>query len=407
MFEALDMIEREELELRWSKCRSLLPQLAPGAQGLLVLSPVNIYWSSGHLANGLLWLPLEGEPLLLVRKGLERARLESAIEQIHPFLSFKDLPRIMSEAGYAVPHTAAVEFSGLSWDMGRKMESRLEGWKFVEGDSVLSRARAVKTQRELEVMRLAGQRHAYCLDEDIPRRIEPGMNEREIGAAIWDSFFEQGNHGLTRLGSPGEDFLLGHICAGDSGNYPSAINGPVGVRGEHPSAPVLGYPGKIWKRGQILTMDTVFFLEGYHTDKTRVFFAGSPREIDPELHSAQAFCHELQQSVSEMLRPGVTPAQIHEHCSSKAQKQGYSEGFMGLEENKVPFVGHGIGLILDEYPVLAAKFTEPLQEDMVIALEPKVGLAQWGMVGVENTFRVTAEGGECLTGFNGDFHYME
>lgn len=407
MFESLDLIEREELELRWSKCRSLLSRQAPRAQGLLVLSRVNVYWCSGHLANGLLWLPLEGEPLLLVRKGLERARLESAVEQIHPFVSFKDLPRIMSETGYAIPDTAAVEFSGLTWDMGRKMESRLEGWSWLEGDTVLSRARAVKTQRELEIMRLAGQRHAYCLDEDIPGRIEPGMSEREIGAAIWESFFRQGHQGLTRMSSPEEDFLLGHICAGDSGNYPSALNGPVGLRGQHPSAPVLGYPGKIWKKGEVLTMDTVFFLEGYHTDKTRVFYAGSSQEVAPELHSAQAFCQELQQSVSEMLHPGVTPAQIFEYCQDQAQKRGYAEGFMGLGGNKVPFVGHGIGLSLDEHPVLAAKFTEPLQEDMVVALEPKVGLDQWGMVGVENTFRVTSGGGEPLTGIKGDFLYME
>lgn len=402
MFHALDTVEPEELQTRWDRIRGLLTRHAPEAQGLLVLSRTNIFWCSGHPANGMLWLPLEGEPVLVVRKGIERARMESPLRRIHFGRSFKDLPGLMSNLGYFLPECAAVEFSGLSWAMGRKLETRLQSWKLADGDAILERARSVKTQAELATMRLAGERHRLCMEHGIPGCIRPGMSEREIGLAAWEEFFREGSQGIVRMSGFGEELLLGHVSAGDSGNYPSTLDAPVGLRGQHPSAPLLGYAGKTWQQGEILILDTVFFLNGYHTDKTQLFFAGRGDDLPSQARSAHAFCMELQRSAGEMLRPGVTPAEVYEHCRGEARRRGFEEGFMGLGGNKVPFVGHGIGLFLDEYPPLAEKFSEPLQEDMVLALEPKIGLPQMGMVGVENTFRVTPRGGESLTGGSGE-----
>ena len=70
---------------------------------------------------------------------------------------------------------------------------------------------------------------------------------------------------------------------------------------------------------------------------------------------------------------------------------------MGFGSNQVPFLGHGIGLAIDEFPAIAGKVHTPLEANMVIALEPKKGLEGIGLVGVENTFLVTDEGGEKLT----------
>ena len=76
----------------------------------------------------------------------------------------------------------------------------------------------------------------------------------------------------------------------------------------------------------------------------------------------------------------------------------FLDNFMGFNDRKVPYLGHGIGLEIAENPVIAKGFNEPLEEDMVIALEPKKGIAGIGMVGTENTFRVTRAGGKSLTG---------
>jgi len=75
---------------------------------------------------------------------------------------------------------------------------------------------------------------------------------------------------------------------------------------------------------------------------------------------------------------------------------------MGFGKRKVKFLGHGIGLQVDEMPVIAEGFNEPLKEGMVLALEPKKGIENVGMVGIENTFIVTGQGGKCITGDNPD-----
>lgn len=70
---------------------------------------------------------------------------------------------------------------------------------------------------------------------------------------------------------------------------------------------------------------------------------------------------------------------------------------MGLGENAVPFLGHSLGLTIDEYPAIAEGFDMPLEKGMVVALEPKIGIPGFGMVGVEDTFEVTEAGGCVLT----------
>jgi Xaa-Pro dipeptidase len=75
---------------------------------------------------------------------------------------------------------------------------------------------------------------------------------------------------------------------------------------------------------------------------------------------------------------------------------------MGLGSGQVRFIGHSIGLAVDETPVIAARFDDPLLPGMVMALEPKIGIPGIGMVGTENTFEVTGSGGKSLTGDNFD-----
>jgi len=398
MYEALDTIPAEELEVRWECCRQLLRSERPKAGGLLVFSRPSVYWLSGHWANGFFWLPLEGQPVLFIRKGGERARLESAVRHICHYRSLSDVPARLAELGAELPATLAVEMSGLSWLMGQKLTTRLSGHQFEAGDSVLSKARAVKSNWELDRMRLAGRRHAELMQVKLPTLIEAGMNELEMALQAWQEAFNLGHQGVIRMSGEGEELFLGVFAAGDSGNYPVVFSGPVGFRGIHPAVPQMGYAGKVWQEKEILIVDTVFSLEGYHTDKSQLYFAGSKEDMPKQAREAMAFCLDMEAEVAERLKPGITPREIYEHCLQEARRQGFEDGFMGLGGNKVPFVGHGIGLQVDEWPALASTFEEPLQENMTLAVEPKVGLPELGMVGVENTFRVAAGGGECLTG---------
>ncbi|WP_243364271.1 M24 family metallopeptidase [Fundidesulfovibrio terrae] len=398
MFEAIEVMPAGELVRRHAACRSLLARFAPDAGGLAVFSRLAIYYLTGTFGNGVLWLPVEGEPVLMVRKGMERARMESPLSRVVPFRSYSDIPGLCREAGSPLTEVAAAEMNGLSWSLSGLLTSKLKDVRFVPGDMVLARAQAVKSPWELNKTRLCGARHAKALTELLPGRIRPGMSEREVSHSVWEVFFELGHPGMLRMGAHGEEIFLGHVAAGDSGNYPSVFNGPLGLRGEHPAIPFMGYAGQVWRKGQPLSVDCGFALEGYNTDKTQVYWAGPRSSVPDEVASAHAFCMDVQAWTAERLKPEVSPAEIWAHCSDWAVREGFDAGFMGLGGNKVPFLGHGIGLVIDAWPVLAKGFDEPFEEGMVMAVEPKMGIAGVGMVGVENTFEVTASGGVCLTG---------
>ncbi len=107
---------------------------------------------------------------------------------------------------------------------------------------------------------------------------------------------------------------------------------------------------------------------------------------------------EIQEAVRCRLRPGGIPSEIfNEVYKTEVVSRKFEEHFMGFGSNQVLFLGHGIGLVIDEFPVIARRVDSPLQENMVIALEPKKGLPGIGLVGIENTFLVTEQGGEKLT----------
>ena len=137
-------------------------------------------------------------------------------------------------------------------------------------------------------------------------------------------------------------------------------------------------------------------------DRSPVYWLGNKKEIPVNAMEAHSFCIGLQDRVAESLRPGTLPSEIWSRCLAKVEQSEWRDGFMGLGKNKVAEGGHGIGLAIDESPVLANGFDLPLEEGMAIAVEPKIGIPGFGMVGVENTFEVTPAGGKCLTGENFD-----
>ncbi len=398
MFKPVVAVPPSELKRRHQACLTHLAQTAPKAGGMLVFSRLHIYYLCGHLGMGCLWLPCEGEPVLMLRKGINRARLESGVERIMDFKSYGEISAVAAEAGSPLTKTIAAEAAGLSWQLGGLLQAKLKEHEFVACDTALALARSKKSEWELEIMRRCGALHHKGLHELLPEVIHPGMSERDAAHKAWEVFYSLGHMGLMRMQAFGEEIFLGHVSAGNSGNYPAAFNGPLGVMGEHPAIPYMGNAGVTWELGMPLSCDIGFSLEGYCTDKTQVYWAGQKSSIDPKIQAAHSFCVDVQAWLRENIKPGVVPSAIYQSCLDMAKSAGMSEGFMGLDENKVVFVGHGIGLSIDGYPALAKGFDHPLVAGNVLALEPKQSVRGKGMVGVENTFEVTADGCVCITG---------
>lgn len=407
MFEPLATIPEAELRLRHQKCRTHLAETAPGAEGLLAFSRLNIYYLTGHLGMGCVWLPMEGEPVVLLRKGEERARMESPLENILTYKSYSQLAPLAAEAGSPMGSAIAAEMGGLTWQLAELLKAKFPGVAFSNADNALALARAQKSEWELTRMRRCGALHHRGLFEMLPERIHPGMTEREVALKAWDVFYELGHVGIMRMQAHGEEIFLGHVSAGNSGNYPGSFNGPLGVSGSHPSAPYMGSPTAIWQPGTPLSCDIGFAIDGYCTDKTQVYWAGTAENQDPEVRAAHSFGMDVQAYLQENIKPGAIPSELWQGCLDMAEKAGMSEGFMGLDGNKVVFVGHGIGLSIDGFPVIAKGFDKPMEQGNVVALEPKQAVRGKCMVGVENTFEVTADGAKCISGHDYDILCVE
>lgn len=390
-------IPQEELRTRRERCLEQLAARSPDAGGLLAFSRPAIYYFTGFMSAGVFWMPREGKPLLMIRKGLERAALEAPHTAVAQYRSYTDLSSLAAAHGTPFTAVAAAEQSALPWTLADALQRHLPEVSFVPGDTVLSRTRAVKTPFELGKMREAGARHAKGMEEMLPKRICPGMTELEISLEVMAVLFSLGSLGINRMNAFGEELLLGKISAGDNGNYPSAYNGPVGGRGAHPSLPNLGSP-EVWKEGGMLIVDVGFNHEGYLSDKTLCYFAGRRTDIPAKARKAHDACMAIERAVAERLKPGSIPHELYALAADMAGTAGFADGFMGAGANKVPFLGHGIGLCVDEWPVLAPRFSTPLEAGMVIAVEPKIGLPGIAMVGSENIWEVTTSGGRCLSG---------
>lgn len=405
---AAERLPESEVQLRLERLRGLLAKHNAASAdngktigGMLIFSRINIYYFTGTMGQGCLWIPLEGEPVLALRKGLERAHLESPLKNMVSYKSFKELPALFAEQGVPFAQSIAVEKNWLPWSLSESLLTALQGLELSPADRLIDHCRSIKTEWELTKLRLCGQRFYEAQVNRMPEIIRPGMNELDMAHKTWALMFELGHGGTLRMKAPDENIMLGLVSVGKSGNYPTYYNGPLGHMGEHPALPYMGNRGIVWKKGDILSADFCFCLEGYLTDRTQIYFAGKPSEIPASVLEAQDLCLKIEERTSGMLKAGAIPSEIYAaslKLAAASPSEACRNGYMGLGGGKVPFLGHGIGLQIDEFPPIAARFDEPIQNNMVIALEPKIGLPGHGMVGVEDTYEVSATGPVSLTG---------
>jgi len=385
-----------ELALRRERCLKYLAEQHPEAGGLLLFSRSAIYYFTGVMGAGVFWLPREGAPLLLLRKGLERAAVDAPHTRAALYRSYGDLASLAAENGAPFTSVIAVE-QILPWNLADTLQRKLPQVAFVSGDTALSRARAVKTALELEIMRESGRLNAKGMEEILPARIRLGMSELDISIEAMMVFYSLGSLGINRHATFGEETYLGKISIDTNGNYPTIFNGTPGGVGVHPSLPSLGSADMTWKTGSLMIADIGFNYQGYLSDLTRCYFAGKKNQIPDQAQKAHAVCMEIEQAVAERLKPGVMPGELYTLAVDMAKKSGFADGFMGAGKNQVQFLGHGIGLCVDEWPVLAPSFAYPLEAGMAVAVEPKVDLPGLCMVGLENLWEVTPSGGRCMS----------
>ena len=382
-----------ELQTRMSRFRAKMEASNPDWEIAVIFSKINLYYFTGTMQDGMLIVPRNDEAVLWVRRSFERALDESLFPRIEPMNSFRDAAGTMGK----LHDTVYMETEVVPLALYQRFQKHFPFTDVKSVDTQVIAVRAIKSPYELALMEQSGRIHKVVLEECVPEILREGMSEAELAASLYSVMIEKGYHGVSRFGLFESEMVLGQIAFGESSIYPTYFDSPGGAYGMSPAAPLLGSRERKLNKGDLVFVDVGCGVDGYHTDKTTIYMFGKP--ASSEVKAAHNACVDIQNEAASMLKPGSVPAEIYNTIMSKLSPE-FLENFMGFGSRRVKFLGHGIGLQIDELPVIAEGFYEPIQDGMAFALEPKKGIKDVGMVGIENTFLVTPDGGRCITGDN-------
>ena len=385
MYESEMNTPKAELDQRLGRLQNHLRR--HDIDAALILQRVDLFYFSGTFQQAALYIPSDGDPLLMVNKNTERARAESFIETIVHLQSPKDIPAILKTRGYTLPRSLGLELDVLPTNQFFIYQKIFSGADITDISLPIRVLRAVKSSYELDIMRRAAERSDQVAAR-VPRILREGVTELELAGLVEAEARRLGHQGIIRMRLWGSEMFYGHLLSGPAGAVPSYLSSPTGGRGASPAV-AQGPSYKIIRRHEPVMVDYIFAYNGYLSDHTRIFSLGS---LPQELLNAHDAMLQVQQMIGKIAKPGVTSGEIYDQALEKTRELGYADHFMGADSQRVRFVGHRIGLEVDEFPFLAAGQKFELQEGMTIALEPKLIFPGQGVVGIENTHVITKDG---------------
>lgn len=387
----IEKVPASELEIRIKELRKIMDAQHPEWQVSVVFSKINLLYFTGSMPEGMLVIERKKDAILYARRGYERCLVESEFPIIKPMASY----RIAAEDYPKLPAEVYLETEFVPLAMFQRFQKYFSFTSYKSLDFQIAQVRAVKSNWEIARIEKAAAIHQIVLEERVPELLREGMTEADLAAEMYPIMVKEGHQGSVRFGMHDTEMALGQLGFGESSLYPTSFDGPGGNLGSNPAVPSFGNRNRKLTKGSLVFVDVAVAVNGYHSDKTMTYMFGEA--LPPAVQAYHRKCVEVQNQVAEMLKPGAVPENIYETVMSGLSTD-FLKNFMGYGNRQVKFLGHGIGLTIDEYPVLAAGFKVPLEENMVFAVEPKKGIEGIGMVGIENTFIVTPNGGRCITG---------
>lgn len=385
-----EFVPPTEIENRIRRFQELMSR--EDLEAVLLAQNADLFYFSGTMQPGWLYIPAEGEAIFFVRRNLERAQKESPLTRMQLFKSLKEIPALLKETGLPSPRVLGLELDVLPAQLYLQVETLFKKARLVDAALPIRKCRMIKSPWEIEHIAMAGHILKEMIRE-VPTFLKPGLSELELAAQVEASLRRKGHQGLIRSRGFNQEMFYGHILSGPEGGEPSYLDSPSGGRGLGPAFGQ-GVGSKTLRPGEPISIDYVGCFNGYHADQTRMFSLGNPPE--PVIKAYQAALH-IQETLVLRAQPGISCSQLFYWAEEVAIQLGYGPFFMGQKPFQAPYVGHGLGLEVDELPVVGPKFDWPLEPGMVLALEPKIILPGYGMVGIENTYHLTEDGLKPLT----------
>ena len=372
-----------ELELKWRRIQQAMRQ--EEADGCLLTMNMNLYYVSGQVFNGYFYLPAEGRPYWFVK----RLTIPET-NQVHVIRKPEQIPDFFRDLNLAMPRKLLLEADELSYNEYIRLQHVFRAEATGNASALIRHIRMIKTPWEIEQMRISARKHEAVYRE-IPACYRPGMRDIELQIEIEKRMRVHGSLGYFRAFGSNMDIFMGSLLAGENAGEPSPFDFALGGTGMHASGP-LGANGTLLREGTTVMAD----MSGnyaYQTDMTRVFSIG---KLPDRAYRVHRVALEIQARMERTAKPGVPCAELYRDALAMAGQEGLEDCFMGTRF-QAKFVGHGVGLEINELPVLTTRSKDILQPGMTFAFEPKFVLAGIGAVGIENTFLVTDSGVEKMT----------
>lgn len=380
----------EEIERRLARIKAGMKKQE--MEALLVIQKMDFYYLSGTTQDGLLLISLEEDPLLMIKGELERAKVESPVKETVVLESIREIPALIQSHIGRIPNSLGLELDVLPVKDYFKYQELFPGTKFMDASLILREARKRKSPFEIDLMRKAGEigKNVYSEARKILRE---GITEIEFGGLLEAVAKRYGHEGLLRVRSLNYQAYTWHVLSGLTGGIVSQSDSPMGGLGLSPAFPV-GASLKVMRAHEPILVDFGTCYHGYQADETRMFSIGKMKQKFIDAYKA---CREIHNTVLEETRPGADCEAIFVKTLKLAEKLGYKDSYLGPPGLQTRFIGHGIGLELNELPFIAQGQSYPLEEGMTFAVEPKIVFPGEGSAGIENTVVVTEKGCEILT----------
>ncbi|RPI79101.1 MAG: aminopeptidase P family protein [Desulfobacteraceae bacterium] len=364
------IVPPEEIAARINRMQEKLRDSSLDAA--FIMQRVDLFYFSGTSQNAFLYLPAEGEPLLLVKKYFPRARAESGLKNLIEIKSIKEAPNRIRDFYGHLPKTL-----GLEWDVVPVKEFHFYQNLFPRKElrdcsSLIAELRAIKSPWETAHMQAAADL-SFRTFAYLRSIMKPDLTAMELGARLETFGRQYGHSGKLRV----RDFQ-------DEANTWRIFNGQ--------NPPMAGSEPLPRNTPLLIELSTV--LNGYHISESRMLVLGN---LPAKAKAAQEAVTQILHTIFEKAKPGLPARELYELAMAEANRLGYANAFLGLPGNKNKFVGHGIGAELIESPFLSADEEEVLQPGMTFTLEPHLVINKEFISGLTSVFQVTATGARLLT----------
>lgn len=376
----------QDLKIRCQRVQKAMESM--NIEGCILTTAVNVFYMTGMVYNGYFYLPVEGKPIHFVKRP-EGVPFDNTVYIRKP----EQIAEGLQDKGIALPKSILMETDVVSFGECMRLLNTFGLREAANASVLLRKIRSVKTDFEVEQIRLCARKHE-AVYQLIPSVYREGMTDVELQIEIERLMRLHGSLGLFRSYGENMDIYMGSLLVGENAEAPSPFDFALGGAGTSPVLP-LGASGEKIRKGNTIMVDMAGNYTPWMTDMTRVFSADKTLDLAYRAHQASI---DINNRIMDMAKPGIGCAELYNTAMEMVAQNNLEAYFMGTKQ-QAKFVGHGVGLEINEPPVLTPRSKEILEPNIVFALEPKFVIPEVGAVGIENTYLVTEDGLEKLTIF--------